>query len=261
MCPHFGCHRGYDPDDEETAWSIGRQAESYLPNLKKDGLSGKRLGVLRSFFGKETINESVNQVMDGALAVFKQGGATLIELDAEIDSDWMIKEVSVHFDDLKTHLNTYLSGLREDAPVHSVEEVLGSGKYHPGIEDNLKKALQLDVGTAEYNQNLLRQAAMRNRIKIMAAHGLDDWCIRTSSSWSADRESQQQRNGVLCSATGFPSIAVPAGFAPSADAPIGVPVGLEIAGRPFSEAVLIEIAYSFEQLSQFRKAPVSAPPL
>ncbi|MDD4542052.1 MAG: amidase family protein [Eubacteriales bacterium] len=254
---------GYDPDDEETAWSIGRQSESYLPNLKKDGLSGKRLGVLKSFFGKETINESVNQVMDGALAVFREGGATLIELDAEIDSDWMIKEVSVHFDDLKTHLNTYLSGLRADAPVHSVEEVLESGKYHPGIEDNLKKALQLDVGTAEYNQKLLRQAAMRNRImKIMADHELDALVYPHQQQLVCKiGESQQQRNGVLCSATGFPSIAVPGGFAPSAEAPIGVPVGLEIAGRPFSEAVLIEIAYSFEQLSQFRKAPVSAPAL
>ena len=74
-------------------------------------------------------------------------------------------------------------------------------------------------------------------------------------------EGQQQRNGVLCSATGFPSIAVPAGFAPAPDAPVGVPVGLEIIGRPFSEPVLIEIAYAFEQLSKFRKPPVSTPPI
>ena len=73
--------------------------------------------------------------------------------------------------------------------------------------------------------------------------------------------SQQQRNGVLCSATGFPSIAVPAGFAPSPEAPIGVPVGMEIIGRPFSEPTLIEIAYSFEQLSRLRRPPVSAPVL
>lgn len=254
---------GYDPDDEETAWSIGRQPESYLPYLKEDGLKGKRLGVLRSFFGKEAINESVNKVMEEALLVFEAGGATLVELDDEIDSDKMIREVSVHFDDLKTHLNAYLSGLRPDAPVHSVEEILASGKFHPGIEENLKKALKLDVGTAEYNQKLIRQAAMRTRImKIMADHELDSLVYPHQQQLVCKiGEGQQQRNGVLCSATGFPSIAVPAGFAPSEQAPIGVPVGLEIAGRPFSEGVLIEIAYSFEQLSRFRKPPISAPAL
>lgn len=254
---------GYDPDDEETAWSIGRQPASFLSYLKKDGLKGKRLGVLKSFFGKDEINEPVNKVMEKALPVFTEGGATLVELDDEIDSDWMIQEVSVHFDDLKTHLNSYLSGLRADAPIHSVEEILESGKFHPGIEGNLKKALKLDVGTPEYNKKLIRQANIRNRImKIMADHELDALVYPHQQQLVCKiGEGQQQRNGVLCSATGFPSIAVPAGFAPSEEAPIGVPVGLEIAGRPFSEAVLIEIAYSFEQLSQFRKPPLSAPVL
>lgn len=254
---------GYDPDDDETAWSVGKKPDSYLPFLKKNGLVGKRLGVLRSFFGKEEINEPVNQIMAESLAVFEAGGATVLEINDEIDSDWMIQEVSVHFDDLKTDLNGYLSQLRADAQVHSVEEILESGKYHPGIEENLKKALKLDVGTPEYNQKLLRQDVMRTRImKIMADRELDALIYPHQQQLvSKIGEGQQQRNGVLCSATGFPSIAVPAGFAASPEAPIGVPVGLEIAGRPFSEAVLIEIAYAFEQRSRYRKMPVSTPAL
>ena len=99
-------------------------------------------------------------------------------------------------------------------------------------------------------------------MKIMADHELDALVYPHQQQLVCKiGEGQQQRNGVLCSATGFPSIAVPAGFAPSEQAPIGVPVGLEIAGRPFSEGVLIEIAYSFEQLSRFRKPPISAPAL
>ena len=68
-------------------------------------------------------------------------------------------------------------------------------------------------------------------------------------------------NGVLCSVTGFPSIVVPAGFVPSEDAPIGVPVGMEIIGRPFSEPVLIQLAYAFEQASKLRRPPQSTPPI
>ena len=74
--------------------------------------------------------------------------------------------------------------------------------------------------------------------------------------------SQNERNGVLGSVTGFPSICVQAGFSsPSETAPIGVPIGMEILGRPFSEATLIEIAYGFEQAAHHRKPPLSAPAL
>ncbi len=36
---------------------------------------------------------------------------------------------------------------------------------------------------------------------------------------------------------------------------------MEIIGRPFTESVLIEIAYSFEQASNLRKVPQSTPAL
>jgi amidase len=62
--------------------------------------------------------------------------------------------------------------------------------------------------------------------------------------------------------TGFPAITVPAGFStPTETAPIGVPVGMDILGRPFSEAKLLSIAYAFEQATQFRRPPQSTPPL
>lgn len=254
---------GYDKADAETAWSIGRQPESYLPYLKVDGMRGKRIGILESFFGKEECNQPVNKVVREATKVFEQGGATLIPITDDIDSAWMTKDVSVHLDDFKTHLNSYLSVLRPDAPVHSMEEVLASGKYHPGVEENMLTAVKLDIGTPEYNKKLVRQTEVRTRImKIIADLELDAIIYPHQQQLVCKiGDGQKQRNGVLCSATGFPSIAVPAGFAPSPEAPIGVPVGMEIIGRPFSEPTLIEIAYGFEQASHLRKPPVSAPAL
>lgn len=251
---------GYDKADPDTALCVGRQPESYMPYLKADGMQGKRIGVLESFFGKESYNQDVNAVVRDAMKYFEEGGATLIPIEDEIDSAWLTKDVSVHLDDFKTHLNQYLSALRPDAPVHSMEEVLASGKYHPGVKDNMLTALELDVGTPEYNKKLVRQAQMRIRIlKIMADLQLDAIIYPHQQQLVCKIGSgQQQRNGVLCSSLGFPSIAVPAGFAPSPEAPIGVPVGMEIIGRPFSEPTLIEIAYGFEQASHLRKPPVSA---
>ena len=254
---------GYDPNDVETAWSVGQQPESYLSFLNKEGLTGKRIGVLRSFFGKETADESVKQTIEEALPVFEQGGATLIKIEDAIKTDYLEQEVSVHFEDLKTDLNAYLSQLRADDPVHSIEDILESGKYHPSIEGGLRKALQVYVGTPTYNRKLIRQGEVKTRIMKIMADGKLDAIVYPHQLQLVCKigEKQQQRNGVLCSVTGFPSITVPAGFAPANTAPIGVPLGLEIAGRPFSEAVLIEIAYAFEQLSQCRKAPTSTPSL
>ena len=248
---------GYDPEDDATAWSVGRVPESYLPFLKKDGMAGKRIGVLNSFFGKDKVNASVNCVMGEAKAIFEKGGATLIALDDPIDSDWMIKEVSVHLDDFRTHLDGYLSKLRPDAPVHSVEEIVASGKYHPGIEDNLVTAMSLNVATPHYNEKRMRQEEMKTQLMaIMAEHNLDAIIYPHQQQLVCKiGASQQQRNGVLCSATGFPSIAVPAGFVEDSHAPVGVPVGLEIMGRPFSEGVLLEIAYGFEQHAKVRIPP------
>ncbi|MGH6765917.1 MAG: amidase, partial [Bradyrhizobium sp.] len=73
---------------------------------------------------------------------------------------------------------------------------------------------------------------------------------------------QADRNGILASVTGFPAITVPAGFSPpTATAPLGVPVGMDILGKPWNEGRLIELAYGFEQEVQVRKPPSSAPAL
>jgi len=135
--------------------------------------------------------------------------------------------------------------------------VVASGKFHPGIKDNLMTAMSLDVGTAHYNEKRLRQEAMKTHImQIMADHQLDAIIYPHQQQLVCKiGDSQKQRNGVLCSATGFPSIAVPAGFVEDKNAPVGVPVGLEIIGRPFSEPTLLEIAYGFEQASCVRKPP------
>lgn len=251
---------GYDPADPVTAKSVKNRPTSYLAHLKKDGLQGKRIGVLRSFFGKKEENLEVSRVVESALPYLEEGGAELISIDREIDSDWIVREVSVHLDDFKTHLGLYLEKLPANYPIHSLEDVLASGKYHPGVEDNMKTAIGLDVGTAEYNEKLLRQEDLRIEIlQIMAENDLDAMVYPHQQQLVCKIGSgQKQRNGALCSATGFPSIAVPAGFVPDENAPIGVPVGMEIMGRPFSEPVLIEIAYAFEQLSGLRKPPVSA---
>ena len=255
---------GYDQADDETAWSIGRKPTSYGACLKEDGLKEKRIGVLESFFGIDVIHKDTNKAVKSSIETMKDQGTTIVSLNEKIDSDYLVNEVSVHLHDLKDHLNVYLGALQEQASVHSVEEILASGKYHAGIEENLKKAMVLSTGTPEYNKRLVERNKLQTQVmKLIADYQLDALVYPHQKQLVCKvGGSQNERNGVLGSVTGFPSICVQAGFStPSETAPIGVPIGMEILGRPFSEATLIEIAYGFEQATHYRKPPLSAPPL
>jgi Asp-tRNA(Asn)/Glu-tRNA(Gln) amidotransferase A subunit family amidase len=53
-----------------------------------------------------------------------------------------------------------------------------------------------------------------------------------------------------------PSISVPAGF--STD---NLPVGITFLGRPHSDSAMIKLAYAYEQATNYRVAPASAPAL
>lgn len=255
---------GYDPADPATAWSVGRKPSSYLGYLKRDGLQGKRIGILKSFFGTQPQHQEVNQrVMEG-LKEMEKNGAVLVDIEENIDADYLVKEVSVHLYDLKEHLGQYLKDLGDLAQVHSLQDVVDSGKYHEGVEDNLRQALSLDVGTPEYNERLVKRAALRDQItSIMAELQLDAIAYPHQKIPVVPLgDSQIERNGVIGSVTGFPACSLPAGFtSPTQTAPLGVPVGIEILCREFDEPTLIEIAYGFEQATHYRKPPVSTPEL
>lgn len=250
---------GYDRKDPATAWSVGKKPESYTKFLKKDGLKGKRIGILKSFFGKEDVHEEVNRVMQKSLAAMEAAGAVMIPVEENIDSDKLVKEVSVHLYDLKEHLNGYLRNLGSRAKVHSLEDVITSGKYHKGIEDNIKYAQTLDINSDEYRERIMKKIELRNTVmRIMAEYDLDAIVYPHQKRLVVKvGEPQIERNGVLGAVTGFPSCVVPAGFTePKDTAPLGVPVGLEILCREWDEPILIEIAYGFEQSTLYRKPPI-----
>lgn len=250
---------GWDEDDQMTAWSVGNIPKSYVDFLDKDGLRGKRIGILNSFFGKEKIHEEVNEIMYKGIEAMKNQGAILIPIEEDINADELVGDVSLHLYELKTDLSKYLHNLGTKSRVHSLQDVIDSGKFHEGIKENILFANTLDKGTDIYNKRMIKRLEVRNfLVELMAKYDLDALVYPHQKRPVVKvNEPQVDRNGVLGSVTGFPSIVVPGGFTkPTETAPIGIPVGIEFLGREWSEATLFQIAYGFEQATNYRKPPV-----
>ena len=63
-------------------------------------------------------------------------------------------------------------------------------------------------------------------------------------------EMQMGTNCQLGANSGLPAIVVPGGFTPD-----GLPVGVELLGRAWSEPQLIKFAYAYEQATRQRRPP------
>ncbi|AWN40453.1 amidase [Methylobacterium durans] len=256
---------GYDAGDPATAWNAGHVEKDYTTFLKADGLKGARIGIVETLFGKEPVHQDVNNVTREAIRRMEEAGATMVSIrDPMLDTNKLVTGVSVHLYDLKPDLNSYLSDPKANAPVKSLEEIIASGKFSPNIGDEIRKSQGLDRDSAEYKDRLFIRAKLRDRVmQIMAENQLDALVYPHQQRLVVPIGARQvERNGILGSATGFPAITVPGGFSPpSESAPIGVPVGVELLGRPWDEATLIRLAYSFEQATKFRRPPESTPPI
>ena len=188
---------GYDRNDPATAWSVGNTEEDYTKFLKADGVRGKRIGILRSFFGSAPINDEVNVIANEAIEDLKRSGVTIVELNTpDLDSGKITSDISVHLYEFKPAINAYLAA--GNAPVKSLEEIIASGKFHPNIKDSITKAEGLEMGDS-YRLRLQKRSELQQRVmKIMADERLDAIMFPHQKRLVVPvGETQVERNGVL----------------------------------------------------------------
>ena len=254
-----------DPADPQT---LKHPHGDYRAALDAGALKGRRIGVLRVMFGAKPEHEEVNAVMQQALAALTRAGAVLVDIDApDLNAVKLISDNDVQKYEFKAVMDRYLATIPH-APAKTVDAIVASGNYdHPTLENFLKSAVAFKDGLSEpdYKLRLGRNDATRALLtKVMDANRVEAivYPLQKRLVVPVTELNQADRNGILASVTGFPAITVPAGFSsPTPSAPLGVPVGMDILGRPWSEARLIGFAYAFEQATRVRQPPQSTPPL
>lgn len=215
-----------------------------------------RVGLLKSFFGSASVNAEVNRAMEKVVSELQSLGIEVAQVDDQIDIADLVSNISVHLYELKAHLNHYLESV--GAPYPSIDAILESSLFHPGIKDNLIRANQLDIHSEEYSSRLRKRAELQERVRNLFARDQLNALVFPHQQQLVCKvgDSQLQRNGALAAITGFPSICLPAGFSePSQTAPLGVPIGFELFGLPETEPLLLELARQFETRFPKRLAP------
>jgi len=255
---------GYDQGDPITAFGRERKPKSYTELLKADALKGARIGVMSNLSGKEERHREVNAVMEAAIAKMTSLGATIVRFELP-EYDALSPNLDTQLYESRVVVDRYFATLPANAPVKNFAQLVAAKTS--AVQTTLETEFAQSDGMNDpvYKEHLLNREKLRLAVAAkMAALDLDAILyplqrILVAPIGAAD---QLERNGALSNGTGFPALTFPAGFsAPSASAPLGVPVGGELLGPDFSEAKLLAYAYAFERAAQPRKPPKSTPPL
>jgi Asp-tRNA(Asn)/Glu-tRNA(Gln) amidotransferase A subunit family amidase len=202
-------------------------------------------------FGTTPDDEEVGRLVRDAVKKFADIGASVV--DVQIPGlDDLLQGTSVINAEFKFDLLDFLKRY-PNAPVHSLGEIIASGKCDPAIDGVLKRAEAVPVRESDtYAASLAKRDAVRQQVwEAMGRAGATMLAYPTLRRKAAPiGQPQAGSNCQLSATTGFPSIAIPAGFTSD-----GIPVGFELLGAPYSEPLLLKAAYVWEQVLNTRRPP------
>lgn len=260
----LGAMVGVDSTDSKTLDNKLSTTHDFTQYLSEDGLNGKRIGLYTMPMG---IHYKVDLLLRQAVEDLKKKGAEVIEIDKIYDAKVNDLSFTVMLYEFKDGLNRYFASLGADAPIGSLEEL---------IAFNLADSIELDffdqellimaqekggLDSEEYKnalQEMLQATRAEGLDRVMDSYRLDAIISPTGSpAWKTDHVNGDHfilSSSSPAAISGYPNITVPMGFVDE------LPVGLSFFGRAWSEPILLEIAYAYEQATKHRKAPAFLQP-
>ena len=226
---------GHDPRDP--ASSVAPVAD-YAAGLNGD-VRGLSIGVPRTFF--DTANGGTDRqilsAFDAAMRVFQDMGVHLREIDVPSLRYYRMAHTAVMLSEAYSIHRRNLVGRAEDY-ASSTWNHLASGAV---------------FSAADY----LQGQRIRSRMRAEFHAVLDEVDVvalptthRTAQAVGGDAVGTlEPENFRACfDMTGMPAVTVPCGFADG-----GLPIGLQLAGRPFDEAGVLRVAHAYERATTWHR--------
>ncbi len=228
---------GPDPQDPATS---NAPVSDYSQGLTK-GVAGMTIGVPRRYFfesGPDVEPETLSAI-ETALEVMAKLGATVRDVDlphveqarAANQAIMMGEAFAYHEHNLKTRREDYGAMVRDRfllGGMLSISDYIQAQRARSLIRREMSDALRkVDVLVTPTSP---KPAA--------ALEGYSGAATLTGPSFTSP-----------FNASGVPAISVPGGFTSG-----GLPIGLQIAGKPFDEATVLRVAYAYEQAARWFEA-------
>jgi aspartyl-tRNA(Asn)/glutamyl-tRNA(Gln) amidotransferase subunit A len=237
---------GYDAKDPST---VQQPVPNYAAALN-GGVRGLRVGMPREYF-YDSLDPEIDSAVRQAIEVIKGLGASIREVS------WP----SLRF----ATLSALLIVLAEASAFHAPWIRTRPEDYHPDIALRLKWGLLLPASAylkAQRLRALMCQEVTRlwrevdvlmTPATMLAAPRPSELQVRVGDRQVSTREAMLRLMRPF-NLTGLPAMAIPCGFTAA-----GLPIGLQIAGKPFDEATVLRVGHVYQQHTDWhrRRPPIA----
>ncbi|AZZ83295.1 GntR family transcriptional regulator [Gordonia alkanivorans] len=255
---------GYDPADAYTAIAttssdVGDYVEA-VSGVDVDALQHFRVGVLSDAFGSGDDQERTNGVVRAALDTLRRRGAGVVDGLVLGDLPAWVAETSLYTIQSKSDLENFLAARDHGGP-STIREIVDAGDFHEltDLLADIADGPDDPEDDPNYFKGRARQEEWRRTLIAMMAEADVDFLVYPTVQVPAPtREELAAKrwtaldfptNTVIASQTSLPAMSIPVGFTDN-----GLPVGLEVLGRPLSERALLRFARAWELAESPRRA-------
>jgi aspartyl-tRNA(Asn)/glutamyl-tRNA(Gln) amidotransferase subunit A len=228
---------GHDPGDPGSA-------QVKLPSLRTglDGsIRGMRIGVIRHFWEEDlAVSPELSAAVHRAIGVLESLGACVEEVRLRSLHDYYAVRLMLTESELYALHHKSLQERPQDYGHHFLSRCLPACLYTSA--DYITAQRQRAAIIAEMTPVYARYDAL-----LTAGAGPAPSLADHKSIGSADKFLRPGM-GTLFSVTGAPALALCAGFSQA-----GLPLGLQIAGRPFEDASVLRIGHAYEKATRWNK--------
>ena len=230
---------GYDPKD---AGSLRRPLPRYREAVGPD-LRGLRIGVLRHHWEEDLpTSEDVRRAMDAALDVLRRLGAELEEC--------RVRPLASYFDVKIIIAETEIFSVHQQALVTRPKD-FGADFRSRVLPSVLFTANDYVQATREHRRMMTEMEGLYGRFDAFVTAGMGEaprlTDYRSVSFW--------QKPSLLTAwnVTSQPVLQLPNGFGRN-----GLPLGMQIVGRPFGETTILRIGHAYERATEWhaRRPPL-----
>ena len=247
--------------DSRDSTSVDLPAKDYLKNL--DDMRDIKIGLPHEFFG-EGVEDDVKDAVLKAIGKLEDLGASCLEISLPMMKYALAAYYIIAMSEASSNLARYDGlryGYRDENARGSFDEVFSKNRRE-GFGAEVRRRIILGtyaLSAGYFEQYYIKALKIRTLIRRDFEKALKDVDVIVGPTmpllpFNIGEKIDDPLKLYMCdiltvpaNLTGCPAISIPCGFKN------GLPVGMQIIGRPFDEDTILKVAYAFEQSTDYHK--------